>query len=91
MNKEIWKYILRPIITLDVPAGSQILSVQEQFGEICIWMLVDPTLEKEERRFEVYGTGHPINYDMGTWRTYIGTVKLENGSLIMHIFENIGI
>ena len=91
MNKEIWKYILKPNITLDIPKESQILSVQEQFGEICLWMLVNPILEKEQRRFEAYGTGHPIHYDMGMDLTYLGTVKLEYGSLIMHVFERTGI
>ena len=91
MNKQIWKYELEPINKLKLPKGAEVLSAHEQFGKVCIWVLVDPTEEKEERIFEVYPTGSNIHYDMGTDRTYIGTTILVGGTLVFHVFEYTGI
>jgi hypothetical protein len=92
MNKQIWKYVLStPPITIEIPKDSKILTVQEQFGEICLWVLVNPTAPKEKRTFEVYGTGHAITYDMGIDRNYISTVQLIGAQLVLHVFEYTGI
>ena len=61
----IYKYeLLKPQTTLSMHKGAKILcvQVQEHFMKErpCIWALVDPQAEKEERHFKVYGTGHEI-------------------------------
>jgi len=85
--KEIWKYIIKADKSMyEVPENGIIRYVDEQFGEICIWVEVDPDVIKEQRYFEVYGTGHPISNDTMI-REYIGSVKLSGGSLIFHIYE----
>lgn len=91
MKKQIWKFQLSPSIkqTIEMPIGAEILSVQGQADQGCIWALVDPDAEKEERIFEVYGTGHDINYDMGVDRKHIGTFQVMGGTLIFHVFERI--
>jgi len=91
-TRQIWKYVIKTNKLIHkVPANGKVLHVDEQFGEICVWIEVDPDEIKEERHFEVYGTGHLIKYDIGTDRNYLGSVKLENGALIFHIYEYLGV
>lgn len=91
MAKTIWKFGLnttdRQIVKM--PAGSEILSIQTQAGEPCIWALVDPSAEKEDRVIEIFGTGHPIHYDMGIERKFIGTYQISGGVLVFHAFERL--
>lgn len=88
MNKTIWKYTLQPSsLILEIPEGSEILSVESQNNKICIWFLVDPSADSVEREFIVYGTGHAISD--AEHKKYIGSAQLENGMLVFHVFENI--
>ena len=91
MIQEIWKFIL-PIeykYGITMPTNSEILTVQTQGNDICIWALVYPEHGKVIRTFEVFGTGHPIYSDMGIERRYIGTVQMIGGALVYHIFERL--
>lgn len=89
-NQEIWKYELNlGRTTLHIPMGGQVLCMQTQFTQPCIWVLVYPDEQKEERYFEVYGTGHKIQNDIGVERKYIGTYQAESGLYIFHVFERI--
>ena len=87
--KSINKYTLlitKDETVLDLPLNSEILSVKEQFGDICIWVKVDlgeSTLES--RKFVIYGTGHKIDKDN---LKFIDTVLLFNGSFVLHVFEH---
>ena len=86
--KSIYKYTLLTTdeTILDLPLNSEILSVKEQFGDICIWVKVDlgeSTLES--RKFVIYGTGHKIDKDN---LKFIDTVVLFNGSFVLHVFEH---
>lgn len=89
MNRQIWKYTLGETEQFKMPKGAEILTAQTQGELICIWALVDPLSEKEDRYFEVFGTGENIPYDMGIERKHIGTVQFANGLLIWHVFERI--
>jgi hypothetical protein len=96
MNKTIWKYStvehgFRTNFGIFMPKGAEILTVQrdEKNNHPTIWALVDPEQEKEERFFELFGTGHEIPYDMGVERKYIGTYQYQNGEFVGHIFERI--
>ena len=93
MNRTIWKFELNFTDNqeVEIPIDAEILTVQTQGEVLCLWALVDPTLEKEKRTFEVFGTGHSIHYDMGVSRIYIGTFQLHEGSLVFHVFENTGV
>ncbi len=87
--KSINKYTLsitKDETVLDLPLNSEILSVKEQFGDICILVKVDlgeSTLES--RKFVIYGTGHKIDKDN---LKFIDTVLLFNGSFVLHVFEH---
>jgi hypothetical protein len=68
-----------------MPIGSRVLTVQSQNGQPAIWVLVDPKHPEEERSFRMCGTGHRISEDETT--NYIGTFQMDNGSLVLHLFE----
>lgn len=89
MSKRVWKYQLS--ITdwqaLYMPIGAVILSVQEQFGDICLWAMVDSEEEIYENRIIIIvGTGNPAEHVDPI--NYIGTVQTHDGSLVWHVFEN---
>lgn len=85
--KSIWKF---PLETSDeqevtMPAGSQILCVQMQGQMMCLWAKVDQyTTERERRHILIRGTGHRLDGNEGL---YIGTVQMQGGALVWHVFE----
>jgi len=93
MNKTIWKFPLKVTDgqNISMPVGSEILTVQTQNEEPCLWALVDPKATTEIRFFEIFGTGHPVGYDMGVSRKYISTFQLRGGALVFHVFEYTGV
>ena len=52
MNKTIWKYQLDTTDkqTITMPFGAEILSVQMQGLNPCMWVLVNPSKELEDRK-----------------------------------------
>ena len=86
--KTIWKFVVEPACSIDMPAGAQVLSVREQGGAICLWALVDPAAPLEARRFIWVGTGHRMPDEAPL--TYLGTGHLDQGALVFHVFEAFG-
>jgi hypothetical protein len=85
MARTIWKFQLNPIARgVVMPVGAKVLTAREQGDTICIWAEVDPDAEGSMRHFVVYGTGHEMPDDPGT---YIGTASLSGGRLIFHVYE----
>lgn len=85
--RTIWKFPLAvsSIYQVTMPKGAEILTVQRQASQACIWAIVDPEAEKERRVFEIYGTGNPI--DVECPRKYIGT--FQSPPFVWHVFERI--
>lgn len=86
--KTIWKFVLRVVDfqVVSVPPLSQILTVQTQGDDICLWVLVDPNSEKRvDYPVWVHGTGHPVD-DAVTRGRYVSTVQLQGGRLVFHVF-----
>ena len=86
--KTVWKFPIdtpRDIFSMVMPKGAETLTVQTQGSRPCIWALVDPMKEDEERHFEIHGTGHSI-YPVNNLK-YINTFQMEEGSLVFHLFE----
>ena len=84
--KTIWKFPLRVADqqTLSMPAGAQTLTVQMQFGVLCLWAVVDPnTPLREELDIRMHGTGHSFD---DTGYTYLATFQMNAGQLIFHVF-----
>lgn len=85
-ERRVYKYplLLTDNQTLHIPNGGQILCVQMQGGDLCLWALVNPNYPLVPREIRVAGTGHPIQQDIVA---YIGTVQLPGGVLVYHVFE----
>jgi len=93
MTKTIFKYpvVVADTFVLNLPKGAETLTVQIQHKEPQLWVLLDPNAPKEERFFRLAGTGHPITYDMGREYKYINSFQLDNGNLVFHLFEILGV
>ncbi len=90
MKDRIWKYQLQitDMQTILVPLDFEILSVGNQDGNLCLWLLVNSKAPATEvLHIEIIGTGNPIYNDMGVDRKFIGTVIV--GPFVWHVFERI--
>jgi len=90
MNYVIHKIALEIGVEQDfkLPKGAVILTTQVQKGIICIWYSCNTDAEEEVRTFLVTPTG--VKEVSGICNhIYIGTVQLENGDFIGHVFEYI--
>lgn len=88
MRKSIWKFPLKVEDNQSVfmPKGAEILTVQAQGGNPCIWALVNTEEPDEEQRlFQIFGTGHPVSDNIE--RKYINTFQVQEGTLVFHVFE----
>ena len=85
----IWKFTLSSSApTIEMPADARILSVQSQFGDVCLWAMVDPDATKAVRQFRIFGTGQPISEPERPKRlSFIGTVQVSGGQFVWHVFE----
>lgn len=72
-----------------LPVGAQILTIEVQHEELCVWYLCDPSKHVEPWTFRVVGTGISLPDDMNLF-TYKGTVQLHGGALIYHTFVKQG-
>jgi hypothetical protein len=79
----IWKFQVpvTDIVSVQMPAGAEILTVQVQDGA-CVWAMVDTDAKKVTRTFRWRGTGHVA----GGVGIYVGTVQLMSGELVFHLF-----
>ena len=89
--KQIWKYqitlheISNDPYHISCPEGTEILSVGEQVGKLCIWAIVDPDKERCDKAFTIVATGQPITFDKAR---FIGTVQIPYfGELVFHVFH----
>jgi hypothetical protein len=90
VTRAVWKFEA-PILdrfALAMPKGAEIVSVQVQRGVPCAWALVDPKARLEVRTFHWVGTGHEHPVAFWSWLRWRGTVQLEEGALVFHLFEH---
>lgn len=87
--KTIHKYPLRDIHhqSLQIPAGAKILTVQAQRNEIQLWAEVDPDAPVVTRHIDILTTGEGIDDELQAKRTHLGTVQLDGGDMVLHVFE----
>lgn len=85
MTPRIWKFKVMAGDTNPhhhyMPEGAEILAVQAQRGEGCIWALVNPLAPTQRRSFHIYGTG----FDIDPSHKYVGTY--QSGPYVWHVFE----
>jgi len=72
---------------VEMPLESELLTVQVQKGNPCVWFRVD-TEQKQMSlwKFIIVGTGHEIKIPI-TFTKYVGTFQLYDGAFIGHVFE----
>lgn len=91
MKKTIWKYPLQvtDLQNLEVPIGSELLTVQTQDGVPCLWVLVHNAEGKKEIiKLTTIGTGNEIKPDINISKeSYIGTYQLHGGAFVGHVFR----
>jgi hypothetical protein len=86
MNTTIWKFrlLVRDYDTIQMPAGANIISVDVQHGEVCLWAEVDPGAAPQPRHFALVPTGGQLprrNLE------HLGTVLISSGNFVLHIYE----
>lgn len=82
----IWKYTLQATgeQTLMLPRRSVVLHADAQGEKVCLWAMVDDRAPADAAvRVSVRGTGEPCE---SVASTYVGTVMLDGGSLVWHVF-----
>jgi len=86
MGKRIFKYELdlQQKQGIMMPAGAEVLSVQPQMGQLCMWAAVDVEAPPELRHFVLYATGEELPADHGR---FVATVQGAGGALVFHLFE----
>ena len=81
--KTIYKYPLIPGTNIiKMPYEANILSIQEQNGVVCMWVLVETDYSDVDYEVSIYGTGQVVTTD----KQYISTFQLEGGNLVFHAF-----
>ena len=87
-QKTVYKFTLEftDVQDIKMQKGAKILSVGVQRGIVCIWALVEPNAQKENRRFAIVGTGCEMTLNQ-YFGKFIGTVLTEGDALVWHIFE----
>ncbi len=73
--------------TVSMPRVAQLLSAQEQHGQVVLWAHVDPTTALVERHFRMCMTGESLDASFVGASCHIATVQLRAGALVVHVFE----
>ena len=73
-------------VAIDIPGFVRWLHVDVQYDVVVAWVEVDPAASIEPRRLHVRGTGHPMTGEEGD---HIGSVQLQGGALVFHIFDEV--
>ena len=81
------KLEITDIQEIELPWYSQIIRLDTQGNDVCIWYECDPDQPKEKVTIYCYGTGHKMR--IGNQR-YIGTAFVLEG-LVFHFYQKIGI
>jgi hypothetical protein len=83
--KTIYKYELgmADSITIETDHVERWLSVDVQRGQPVVWAMVDTDKARQRHTFCIRGTGHPMT---GDEHGFLGTVLLDGGALVFHVF-----
>ncbi len=84
----IYKYPLEitDIQSIKLPEGYEILSVQFQWDQLCLWALVNPSANPILTTIEIIGTGHLMSQ---AHRQFLGTAQQFGGQLVWHVFQRL--
>ena len=73
------------LITIQLPEGSEIISLKNQDNTPTIWYMCDTDEPLEDRHFLGLCTGQRVPQDLEG--DYIDTVVMYEGNFVLHIFE----
>ena len=84
----IHKHVLKSdFVELELPEGTEILSAQEQCGEVVMWVLKTLGNKLQKRYFKLFVTGSPFDRSEYNWMMkHIDTIQLPTG-IVLHLFE----
>lgn len=84
LGASIWKFPFKVTDHLEIPmpVGAHVLHVECQNGTPCMWAIVDINQPLVKQQFRIFGTGHPINENLGI---YIGT--FQQRAFVWHVFR----
>jgi hypothetical protein len=85
--KTVWKYPLRiddSIQSIETYAGSRIVHVGNQDGQLCVWIEHNIESNPVRRHFKVHGTGHPIE----PYAVHVGSAVMP--PFVWHVYEGRG-
>jgi hypothetical protein len=87
MAKTIWKFPihLEDAVVIDMPVNAKTLCIDVQKNVVYLWAEVDPEVNREKRIFHLYGTGHSLPDDPGT---YISSFMVAGGTFVFHVYED---
>jgi hypothetical protein len=87
--RTIWKFTLEiaNTQTIAMPQGAQILDVQWQGGFPCMWAIVDTETAAGVRKFEIYGTGTPMDSQAGLSAGLYYVATFQQSPFVWHLFE----
>ena len=88
MKRVVWKFPFEVAdeFYLRMPAGAEILHVDVQSGQPCLWVLVDSDRPTVARGFRLAGTGHTIGDYSPAWK-FVGTFLVHGGALVFHLWD----
>lgn len=85
----VFKYKIEPHgneTKLSLPFGAQVLRVEIQNNEVCLWALVDQNPNSfQQRSFAFFGTGQKI--PPGNNMVFINTFFTDEKTFVYHAFE----
>ena len=81
-----YEFKVQDNFSIQMPVGAEILHVNTQKNQPCLWALVDPKARAETRWFRVLGTGHAISEEYVSLGDYVGTFFLYDKSFVGHLF-----
>jgi len=78
---------IAPFITIPMTKDAQILKVDEIRNNVAAFALVDTSIDENVMRsFVLAASGVDLSAINGTLE-FLNTVKLNNGTLVLHVFE----
>lgn len=76
-----------PTVKITMPEGANVLTLQTQYNEPYIWVLVNTKNKDKTYTFDIVPTGREYNNALSN--KYIGTFQMSNsmfGLLVFHVF-----
>jgi hypothetical protein len=96
MLRRVWKFplALRVEQTVELPPGARIVHVGEQGNRPTLWAEfigpVELAQQAQPHRFYLLATGQELEYGPdGPHVEYRGTVMLNDGALVFHVYQEV--